>query len=105
LVQRQLDAPDVRRSCRRTLEVLDFAPLVQEFHRRSGIDEHMVEYVRAYQAEGDRLRAPTTEMVRRLLTYLHTRPITTSRNELKSRIRNKKSKEKTYTFRQKRRAF
>ena len=46
------------------LEVLDFAPLVQEFYRRSGIDEQMVEYVRAYQAEGDRLRAPTTEMVR-----------------------------------------
>ena len=42
------------------LEVLDFAPLVQEFHRRSGIDEQMVNYVRAYQAEGDRLRGPTT---------------------------------------------
>ena len=60
------------------LEVLDFAPLVQEFYRKSGIDEHMVEYVRAYQAEGDRLRAPATELVRSLLTYLHTRPITTS---------------------------
>ena len=65
------------------LEVLDFAPLVQEFHRRSGIDEQMVGYVRAYQAEGDRLRGPTTEMVRSLLTYLHTRPITLQRSESK----------------------
>ena len=88
------------------LEVLDFAPIVQEFHRRSGIDEHMVEYVRAYQAEGDRLRAPTTEMVRGLLTYLHTRPITISseRVEVKN-PNNKKTKEKQYTYRQKERRF
>ena len=87
------------------LEVLDFAPLVQEFARRSGIDEHMVEYVRAYQAEGDRLRAPTTEMVRGLLTYLHTRPITTSAERVEVKNPNKKSKEKTYTYRQKDRRF
>ena len=88
------------------LEVLDFAPLVQEFYRRSGIDEHMVEYVRAYQAEGDRLRAPTTEMVRALLTYLHTRPITTSSERVEVKDPSKKnSKEKRYTFRQKERRF
>lgn len=87
------------------LEVLDFAPLVQEFHRRSSFDEHLVEYVRAYQAEGDRLRAPTTEMVRGLLTYLHTRPITTSGERVEVKNPNKKSKEKTYSFRQKDRRF
>jgi hypothetical protein len=87
------------------LEVLDFAPLVLEFARRSGIDEHMVEYVRAYQAEGDRLRAPTTEMVRALLTYLHTRPITSSAERVEVKNPNKKSKEKTYSFRQKERRF
>ncbi|HEU4834591.1 MAG TPA: hypothetical protein VFS90_09260 [Pyrinomonadaceae bacterium] len=87
------------------LEVLDFAPLVQEFHRRSGFDEHMVEYVRAYQAEGDRLRAPTTEMVRALLTYLHTRPITSSAERIEIKNPNKKSKEKTYSIRQKERRF
>src|SRR5215212_7258549 len=89
------------------LEVLDFAPLVQEFHRRSGIDEHMVEYVRAYQAEGDRLRAPTTDMVRALLTYLHTRPITASseRVEVKNPSTKNNNKEKRYTFRQKERRF
>lgn len=87
------------------LDVLDFAPLVQEFHRRSGFDDHLVEYVRAYQAEGDRLRAPTTEMVRSLLTYLHTRPLTTSTERVEVKNPNKKSKEKMYSFRQKDRRF
>lgn len=89
------------------LEVLDFAPLVQEFYRRSGIDEHMIEYVRAYQAEGDRLRAPATEMVRSLLTYLHTRPITTSseRVEVKAPTTKKNKEQKTYTYRTKDRRF
>jgi hypothetical protein len=88
------------------LDVLDFAPLVQEFYRRSGIDEHMVEYVRAYQAEGDRLRGPTAEMVRSLLTYLHTRPLTTSseRVEIKTPT-NKNKQQKSYTFREKERRF
>ncbi len=89
------------------LEVLDFAPLVQEFYRRSGIEDHMVNYVRAYQAEGDRLRAPATEMVRGLLTYLHTRPITTSseRVEVKNPSAKKDNKGKTYSFRTKDRRF
>jgi len=89
------------------LEVLNFAPLVREFYRRSGIEEKMVSYVRAYQAEGDRLRGPTTEMVRGLLTYLHTRPLTfsTERVEVKSPTAKKKQEKKTYTFRQKDRRF
>ncbi|HEY0761536.1 MAG TPA: hypothetical protein VGD61_04115 [Pyrinomonadaceae bacterium] len=87
------------------LEVLDFAPLVQEFYRRSGIDDQMIGYVRAYQAEGDRLRTPTTEMVRSLLTYLHTRPITSSTDRIEVKNPNKKSKQKMYSFRQKERRF
>ena len=88
------------------LDVLDFAPLVQEFYRRSGIDEQLVNYVRAYQAEGDRLRAPTTEMVKSLLTYLHTRPLTVSTERVEVKNPDKKSKEKTkYEFRQKDRRF
>ena len=87
------------------LDVLDFAPLVQEFYRRSGIDEQMVNYVRAYQAEGDRLRGPTTEMVRSLLTYLHTRPMTTSSERVEVKNPSNKSKQKTYTFREKERRF
>ena len=87
------------------LEVLDFAPLLQEFYRRSRIDEQMVTYVRAYQAEGDRLRAPATEMVRSLLTYLHTRPITVSQERVEVKDPKKKSDKKVYEFRQKERRF
>ncbi len=89
------------------LEVLDFAPLVREFYRRSGIDEKLVSYVRAYQSEGDRLREPATEMVRALLSYLHTRPITVSRErvEVKTPAAKKKSKAKAYTFRDRERHF
>lgn len=87
------------------LEVLDFAPLVQEFYRRSRIDEQMIAYVRAYQAEGDRLRAPATEMVRSLLTYLHTRPITVSQERVEIKDPKKKSDKKVYEFRQKERRF
>jgi hypothetical protein len=60
------------------LEVLDFAPLVREFYRKSGMAERLPGYLRLYQAEADRLRVPTTEMVRNTLSYLHTRPITTT---------------------------
>jgi tetratricopeptide (TPR) repeat protein len=60
------------------LEVLDFAPLVREFYRKSGIDERMPSYLRSYQAEGDRLRRSTVEMVRGVISYLNTRPITTT---------------------------
>jgi len=87
------------------LDVLDFAPLVQEFYRKSGIDEQLTNYVRAYQAEGDRLRAPTTEMVKGLLNYLHTRPITSSSERVEIKNPDKKSKDRKYTFRQKERRF
>src|SRR5207237_10050398 len=60
------------------LEVLDFAPLLREFYRKSGIDERLIAYMRAYQAEGDRLRQQAAEMVRSILSYLHTRPIVVS---------------------------
>jgi len=68
------------------LEVLDFAPFLREFYKRSGIDERLPSYIRAYQAEGDRLRPRAGEMVRVILSYLHTRPIvsTTQRVRVKS---------------------
>jgi hypothetical protein len=90
------------------LEVLDFAPLVREFYRRSGIDERLVSYVRAYQAEGDRLRKPAAELVRAVLTYLHTRPITVAgeRVAVKTPATGKKKNEpKRYTVRQHERRF
>lgn len=57
------------------LEVLDFAPILREFYRKSGIDERLISYLRAYQAEVDRIRPSAAEMVRATLSYLHTRPI------------------------------
>jgi tetratricopeptide (TPR) repeat protein len=60
------------------LDVLDFAPLVREFYHKSGMDARMSSYIAAYQAEGNRLRASTVEMVRSVLSYLNTRPITTT---------------------------
>ncbi|HEX8920200.1 MAG TPA: hypothetical protein VF766_01905, partial [Pyrinomonadaceae bacterium] len=60
------------------LEVLDFAPLVREFYRKSGIDERMPDYLRQYQSEGDRLRSSTAAMVYGVIKYLNTRPIRTT---------------------------
>jgi len=88
------------------LEVLDFASLVREFYRKSGIDERLPSYLRAYQAEGDRLRQPTGEMVNTVLSYLHTRPtlITTERVPVKSPGK-KKDKTEAYSIREHERHF
>jgi tetratricopeptide (TPR) repeat protein len=72
------------------LEVLDFAPLVQQFYRKSGIDERLVAYMRAYQAEGDRLRPQSAEMVRAVLSFLHTRPILVSSERVRVKSPEKK---------------
>jgi hypothetical protein len=89
------------------LEVLDFAPLVKEFYLRSRIGENLASYTRAYQAEGDRLRMPTAEMVRGVLSYLHTRPITVSveRVLVKTPKDQRKNAPKTYTIREHQRRF
>ena len=72
------------------LEVLDFAPLLREFYRKSGIDERLIAYMRAYQAEGDRLRPQSAEMVRSVLSYLHTRPIVVSTERVRVKSPDKK---------------
>ena len=87
------------------LEVLDFAPLVKEFYRRSGIDEKLVGYTRAYQAEGERLRNPASEMVRAVLSYLHTRPITVSVERILVKTPGKKKGPVSYTTREHERHF
>ncbi len=87
------------------LEVLDFAPLVQEFYRKSGIDERLVGYTRAYQTEGDRLRQPTASMVSAVLSYLHTRPITITSERVVSKSPGKKTTAKSYTMRSHERRF
>ena len=86
-----LDAPDRSEDLPGgVLEVLDFAPLVQEFYRKSGIADRLVSYTRAYQAEGDRLRPAAGEMVRSVLSYLHTRPILISTERVRVKSPDKK---------------
>ncbi|HJZ78761.1 MAG TPA: hypothetical protein VKD91_00385 [Pyrinomonadaceae bacterium] len=86
-----LDAPDRSDDLPGgVLEVLDFAPLLREFYRKSGIAERLVSYMRAYQAEGDRLKQPTAEMVRSVLSYLHTRPILVSTERVRVKSPDKK---------------
>lgn len=90
------------------LEVLDFAPMVQEFYRRSSIQERMPLYTRAYQAEGDRLRRPMAEAVRGVLSYLHTRPVTVSTDRVLVKpptTGKKKNAPKTYSTREQVRRF
>jgi hypothetical protein len=58
------------------LDVLDFAPLLREFYAKSKIAERLPAYLAAHQKEGDRLRPQASEMLRAVLTYLHTRPAT-----------------------------
>lgn len=57
------------------LDVLDFAPLVREFYRRSGISGKIDDYAKLYLVETDPLLRPTSRaMISELLDYLHTRP-------------------------------
>src|SRR6185436_2315190 len=91
-----LDAPDRSTDLPAgVLEVLDFAPLVREFYKKSGIDEHLPAYTRAYHVEGDRMRRPAGEMVRGILTYLHTRPVTVTTERIRVTSPDKKKNAKT----------
>jgi hypothetical protein len=59
-------------------DVLDFAPILRDFYRRSGIEERLPSYLAEYRAEGDLMRRRAIEMVKTTLNYLHTRPVTTA---------------------------
>lgn len=83
---RSLDLPDD------LLEVLDYAPLVREFYRTSGMREKLDLYVKEYQAEGDRMRPFAVQMVSDLLDYLHTRPQTTIIEKVKVEAQSAKKK-------------
>jgi hypothetical protein len=89
------------------LEVLDFAPLVREFYRQANIQENLPIYTRSYQAESDRMRKPMADMVRDVLSYLHTRPIAVSveRVAVKPAATPKKNAPKSYTTREHERRF
>ncbi|OLE52581.1 MAG: hypothetical protein AUG51_17545 [Acidobacteria bacterium 13_1_20CM_3_53_8] len=93
------------------LEVLDFVPLLREFYQKSGIDARLPAYLRMYQAEGDLLRRPTIEMVKSVLSYLHTQPVTTYSERVvvnapgSNNSRRSTGRQKTYTFREHERRF
>jgi hypothetical protein len=58
------------------LDVLDFAPLVREFYRRSSIASKLDGYLKEYRLAADKtLRPSSRDMVSEMLGYLHTRPI------------------------------
>lgn len=78
------------------LDVLDFAPLVRDFYRRSSFSGNLNDYMKTYQAASDaRLRPSGREMVSDLLGYLHTRPQTTYLEKVKTETQKGKSKTAT----------
>ena len=91
------------------LDVLDFAPLVREFYRKSSIGVKLEDYVKDYRADSDAiLRVSAREMVKELLDYLHTRPRLTVTERTVVETKKDKSKEtlrKTETRQVERRFF
>lgn len=85
---RSVDLPDD------LLEVLDFAPFVRDFYRTSGFEAKLPEYVKLYQAEGDKMRDSANEMVKSLLDYLRTKPELYSYERVKTQITDPKNKNK-----------
>lgn len=90
------------------LEVLDYAPLVREFYRRS-FNTKIDAYYKDYQAAGDRLRQSAAETIGELLEYLHTKPQLTYVERIKTQVsaakNNKKTLEKTEVREHERRFF
>ncbi|MGI8555030.1 MAG: hypothetical protein ACR2LT_01560 [Pyrinomonadaceae bacterium] len=79
------------------LEVIDFGKLVREFYKTSGIESKLPDYVKMYQAEGDKMRKSAAEMVNDLLGYLHTRPDLVIVERVKTEEPLPKDKKKTET--------
>lgn len=97
-------APDLNAPVRSTelpaglLEVLDFAPLVREFYRKSGIAERLPDYKRKYQTRGDSLRPELARAINNVTSYLNTRPqlvaierVTTTNKSVTSKKNQKQS--------------
>ncbi len=75
------------------LDVLDFAPLVRDFYRRSSFSGNINDYIKTYQAAADgNLRNSSREMVNDLLGYLHTKPQLFYTETVKTETQKGKSK-------------
>ncbi|MGI8468719.1 MAG: tetratricopeptide repeat protein [Pyrinomonadaceae bacterium] len=79
------------------LEILDFGALAREFYESSGIEARLPDYVKTYQAEGDKMRVSAAEMVTDILGYLHTRPELTVIERVRTEEKSPKDKKKTET--------
>ena len=80
------------------LDVLDFAPLVREFYRRSVISSKLDDYVKESRSLADgTLGGSTRAMVSELLDYLHTRPQLIFSERVKVETRKGTSKTQTLT--------
>ncbi|NOT46148.1 MAG: hypothetical protein HOP17_00160 [Acidobacteria bacterium] len=78
------------------LDVLDFAPLVRDFYRRSSIGGNINEYVKTYKKTADgRLRSSTREMASDILGYLNTKPQLFVTEKVKTETGKSKSKRRT----------
>jgi hypothetical protein len=78
------------------LDVLDFAPLVREFYRRSSFGTKINDYAKMYQQTADeRVRNSAKQMVSDLLNYLHTRPQIFYVEKVKTEAQKSKSKKTT----------
>ncbi|MEO7674980.1 MAG: hypothetical protein ABIU09_12990 [Pyrinomonadaceae bacterium] len=78
------------------LDVLDFAPLVRDFYRRSSVSGNINEYIKTYQKTADgRLRTSAREMVSDLLNYLNTKPQLYFADRIKTETARSKSKSST----------
>jgi tetratricopeptide (TPR) repeat protein len=78
------------------LDVLDFAPLVREFYRRSTISTRLEDYVKEYRTAADTtLRPSARDMVSELLDYLHTRPKLTFTERVKTSVKKPGTKSTT----------
>ncbi|MBV9242640.1 MAG: hypothetical protein JO314_11590 [Acidobacteria bacterium] len=76
------------------LDVLDFAPLVREFYRRSSISGRLGDYVKEYSTDAEAtLRPSVRDMVSELLDYLHTRPRLVYIERVKTTVKKPGSKE------------
>ncbi|MEJ7847197.1 MAG: hypothetical protein WKF92_03795 [Pyrinomonadaceae bacterium] len=75
------------------LDVLDFAPLVRDFNRRSNFSGNVNDYIKTYQKAADgNLRNSSREMVSDLLGYLHTKPQLYYTEKIKTETQKGKSK-------------
>lgn len=80
------------------LDVLDFAPLVRDYFRRSNYPGNQPEYTKTYlRVADDKLRTSSREMVNKLLVYMQTRPQLVFREQVKTETQKSGSKKTTLT--------